>query len=330
LGTAGSSTKWQWDWLMDHNTYAVNVTDVVAGELLSATYKVYIGDAAGNEILNGFGASTATVETWTWQASIPEPAGLGLLAAGGLFLTRRRSCALARVSACVLAALAATAFDARAVDYAPAPGWGGMVMLDVTYDPGNKSIALMPETYYFPAGSGPVLQAAGNYDPAQPWGVLNGTVYSRRLGWNDPNEGIADWQIGDLLPAGTSLWINRTGGSPELKTYAVAEYDNTKPYTPIFGTAGSDSKWQWDLFMDHNAVAVDFALLSVPNQLFTATYEVYVGDALGNPLAGYTSATTTWSWTGPAVVPEPTGLALLAAAGALVMQRRRRVHDRSV
>ena len=232
-----------------------------------------------------------------------------------------------------LLVLALAAPAVRAVDYAPAPGWGGMVMLDVYYDSENKSLALMPEPYNSLKYSGdpwPRLQAAGSYDPAQPWSVLNGTVYSRRLGWNDPNKGNAGWQIGDLLPAGTSLWINRTGGSPELKTYAVAEYDNTTPYTPIFGTAGSDRKWKWDLRMDHNAVAVDFALLSVPNQLLTATYDVYVGDALGNPLAGYTSAATTWSWIGPAVVPEPTGLALLAAAGALLMRRRRWVHDRSV
>lgn len=68
FGTAGSSTKWRWDGAMDHNTYAVRLGDLSAtNQLLSATYKVYVGDASGNEILNGDGSSASTIETWTWQ-----------------------------------------------------------------------------------------------------------------------------------------------------------------------------------------------------------------------------------------------------------------------
>ncbi len=75
FGTAGSSTKWQWDGRMDHNTYAVSLSDITAaGQLFSATYKVYVGDAAGNEILNPDLSSASSLETWTWQAwPCPSP-----------------------------------------------------------------------------------------------------------------------------------------------------------------------------------------------------------------------------------------------------------------
>jgi hypothetical protein len=59
--------------------------------------------------------------------------------------------------------------------------------------------------------------------------------------------------------------------------------------------------------MDHNAYAVALEHLTAPNELFTATYHLYVGDAAGNPVPGYGDTTTTWRWQGPtvAVVPTP-------------------------
>ncbi len=56
------------------------------------------------------------------------------------------------------------------------------------------------------------------------------------------------------------------------------------PYSPIFGTPGSSTKWQWDGVMDHNTYSVPFSYLNMPNQPFSATYRLYIGDAAGNEL----------------------------------------------
>ncbi len=151
------------------------------------------------------------------------------------------------------------------------------------------------------------------FDPAQPYAVLNGTAYSRVLGWYDQGTTGAN---GDDFYAtyaaqlnGNYVWIEKTGGSPELKTYFINEDvtgDPGTPYTPIFGTDGSSPKWRWDGKMDHNAYAVALQYLTTPNQLFTATYHLYIGDAAGNPVAGYGDTTTTWRWQGPAVAVVPT------------------------
>jgi len=93
FGTDGSPTKWRWDYLMDHNAYAVPAASLVPGQLYTALYKVYIADAAGNELASAVWAST--LETWTWQAPtvVPEPASGASLALGLLLLAavaRRR------------------------------------------------------------------------------------------------------------------------------------------------------------------------------------------------------------------------------------------------
>ncbi len=40
--------------------------------------------------------------------------------------------------------------------------------------------------------------------------------------------------------------------------------------------------------------------------LFTATYHLYVGDAVGNPVSDYGDASTVWRWQGSAVPVVPT------------------------
>ena len=59
--------------------------------------------------------------------------------------------------------------------------------------------------------------------------------------------------------------------------------------------------------MIHTVYAVPAAFITTPNQIFSADYKVYIGDAAGVeiPAAASASTTTTWSWKGPATVPVP-------------------------
>ncbi len=206
--------------------------------------------------------------------------------------------------------------------YSPPPPWDPMLMLNVTLN-ANNQLAVETTSYIIRLTVAPGAYDSTNktydlsvvtFDPAQPYAVLNGTAYSRVLGWYDQGTtGSNGDDFYDTYAAqldGNYLWIEKTGGSPELKTYFVNEDvtgDPGTPYTPIFGTDGSSPKWRWDGKMDHNAYAVALRYLTRPNQLFTATYHLYIGDAAGNPVPGYGDTTTTWRWQGPpvAVVPAP-------------------------
>jgi hypothetical protein len=211
--------------------------------------------------------------------------------------------------------------------YSLPPDWDPMLMLNVTLNASNQ-LAVQTTTDVIPLTIAPGAYDSTNqtydlsvvsFDPAQPYAVLNSTAYSRVLGWYD--EGTDNVPGGDdfyhtyaAQLSGNYLWIEKTGGSPEVKTYTVTEDqtgDPGTPYTPIFGTSGSSMKWLWDGYMDHNAYAVALADINSANQLFTATYHLYIGDMNGNPVSGYGDTTTTWSWHGPAVpvVPAP-GIAL--------------------
>jgi hypothetical protein len=174
-----------------------------------------------------------------------------------------------------------------------------------------------------------------SFDPAQPWSVLNGTAFSRRMGWYTIQTTLAS-DIQTAFGSGAGIWIEQLSASAGLQSYlAIGKFgvnaNNTTTvdpligaYTGIFGTEGSSTKWKWDYKMDHNTYAVDLADITGPNQLFTATYKIYIGDSLGNELASAVSAstTTTWSWQS---VPEPTALslALLGFGGFLASRKRK-------
>lgn len=213
-----------------------------------------------------------------------------------------------------------SAVSARA--YSPPPDWDPMLMLNVSLNASNQlavettsdiiRLTIAPGAYN--STNKTYNLATVSFDPALPYAVLNGTAYSRVLGWYDKGTtGANGDNFYDTYSAqlhGTNyVWIEKTGGSPELKTYSVSEDvtgDPGSPYTPIFGTDGSSPKWRWDGFMDHNAYAVDLKYLNRSNQLFTATYHLYIGDADGNLVSGYGGTTTTWRWQGPAVAVVPT------------------------
>ena len=215
--------------------------------------------------------------------------------------------------------LLAVAVSARA--YSPPPEWDPMLMLNVTLNASNQ-LAVETTPYIIRLTVAPgIYDSTSNtydlsvvtFDPAQPYAVLNGTAYSRVLGWYDQGTtGANGDDFYDTYAAqlkGNSVWIEKTGGSPELETYFINEDvtgDPGTPYTPIFGTDGSPTQWRWDGKMDHNAYAVALEHFNTTSQLFTATYHLYVGDAAGHPVPGYGDTTTTWRWQGPAVAVVPT------------------------
>ncbi len=218
-----------------------------------------------------------------------------------------------------------------------------MTMLTVSFDTATLRLAVVDQATKMGAGVYPVLTPApmGTFDPAQPWGVLNGTAYSRRLGWDDVNKNQTDGtaildKIHTTYGPGANLWIESIAQASALNCYlAIGRYgvnaNNTmavdptiNAYSGIFGTAGSSTRWQWDGKMDHNTYAVSLSDTTRPWQLFSATYKVYVGDAVGNEILNpdLSSASTIEIWTWQAV-PEPATLSLAALGliGRLVFRK---------
>ncbi|MFM1803916.1 MAG: hypothetical protein RL136_795 [Planctomycetota bacterium] len=78
FGTDGSSNRIQWNGMMLHNYYA----GIMDG-YYEHTYRVYVGDAMGNDL----GWSAATV---TWSFSVPAPGAVAVLGLSGLVGSRRR------------------------------------------------------------------------------------------------------------------------------------------------------------------------------------------------------------------------------------------------
>jgi len=201
--------------------------------------------------------------------------------------------------------------------YSPPPEWFPMWMLAVTLNASNQ-LAVEATDYLAPLTVAPGAYNSTNqtynlavvsFDPAQPYAVLNSTAYSRLWGWYDDINDDFYATYAPQLHGTNYVWIEKIGGSPECKTYFINEDvtgDPGSPYTPLLGTDGSSTKWRWDGFMDHNANAVDLKCLNQSNQLFTATYHLYIGDANGNTNANFGDTTTTWRWKGPAVAVMPT------------------------
>jgi hypothetical protein len=191
----------------------------------------------------------------------------------------------------------------------------GMEMLDVSLDSNNNIVVETPyET--------PVLRplpAGYAFSPSAVWySALNGKAYNYQYGWS-AGDNL------DSLPTGSVIWIKRLNETPGLQTY------NGNPllggdYSEILATDGVIWKYGDTVSgfpdMAHNT----YAVLN-PTQVYTANYEVYVGDETGTPLAGYGSADVTWTWDAtPVSVPEPSTIVLggMALAAAVVFRRLRR------
>jgi hypothetical protein len=205
--------------------------------------------------------------------------------------------------------------------YSSPPSWMPMTMLDITFDSGTNKLAIVPTTFSAPLATntdmmGMPVAGIASFDPAKPYAVLNGTAFSRRFGWNDPNE-MTPAAIMSAVQAyygpSANIWIQSLQQSPGLNTYQAIGSDGLQmgnAYPGIFGTAASSTKWKWDGMMDHNTYAVPFSSITKPNQYFSAYYKIYIGDSLGNDIAASAATTTTWGWQGPAFVfTSQTGVA---------------------
>jgi len=202
-------------------------------------------------------------------------------------------------------------FSITTNSYIAPPTWMPMTMLNISLISGTLAIAAPPSSVALST-----VTPFGTFDPSKPWAALNGTSYSRQLGWNAASGLNSAAITAAFNNPDAGIWIERISASAGLETFqAIGKYgvnsNNTttvdsaaNAYAPIFGTAGSSTKWKWDYNMDHNANAVPAAYITAPNQLFTATYRIYVGDSLGNDIAPSAATTTTWTWQGPAVVPD--------------------------
>ena len=130
----------------------------------------------------------------------------------------------------------------------------------------------------------PVLRALEDpdeFDPAQPWAVLQDKAHNFQYGW----------LIGGLWgpPAGSGVWVELLDTTTGLETYS-SRVPLTGTYDPIFGTDSSASIWQWDGAMTHNA----YAVFNPTESTYEATYRVYIGNAAtGVPTPGYQSSDVT-------------------------------------
>jgi len=103
-----------------------------------------------------------------------------------------------------------------------------------------------------------------------PASVLSGSAHNAQFGW------LANGFI--ALPPGSGVFVERVSSSMHLTVYEESTFD------PILGTAGSPDAWQWDGSMTHNWYASDV------HGTHAAAYKVFVGNAQGDPLEGWTGA----------------------------------------
>jgi len=138
--------------------------------------------------------------------------------------------------------------------------------------------------------------------------VLEGKAYGDQYGW------LADGFVDPGFGNGISIQlVSATAG---LETYEGGRrmMKATHSYDPIFGTAGSSDVWSWGGAMTHNWYA------AVENGVYSATYRVFVSDADGHAVGGFSDAQITLNFN---AVPAP-GAAGVLALGGLIAARRRR------
>ena len=194
-----------------------------------------------------------------------------------------------------MAGVAVLAGNALAQDTLVAPSRGGgltvspMIHVDIFYDYGSNVMRATLATSdatpkLLPLPAGYAFDSRSNYY------VLSGKAYNFQYAWN-PGGTFSP-------PAGAAVWIECLSASPGLECYDGPGNKTITPprsYAPIFGTAGSSTRWKWYGQMAHNS----YAVLNPTNTVYSAQYRIYFGDeATGAPeaYASYGDATMTLTW----------------------------------
>lgn len=169
-----------------------------------------------------------------------------------------------------------------------AQGEAGMKHADVSFENGRLLVEV-DESIDTPMLR--PLAPGDEFDPAGPWRVVHGHAYNFQYGWNPG-------RFDAFPPTGSWIWIEQLDASPQLKTY---QRPPASPEgAPIFGTAGSPTRWRWSGSMTHNLYAVATPL----EQDYFATYRIYIGyDATGEPLAGFEAAEVTFRFAALPAIP---------------------------
>jgi len=183
------------------------------------------------------------------------------------------------------------------------PQMGGpmqMYMIEVNRD--MQSIMAMPMGSF-----GTVELQSYGVDYTGAASALNGLSYNAQWGWNAG--GFIDLQEGE------HFWIELVSATgPEgLSVFSGGTMMNPGTFDPIFGTDGSSSRIEWNGQMLHNWYAGDVA------GFWSHDYRLYIGDADGNALDGWSDASATFTFQN---VPAP-GAAAVLALGGLAGRRRR-------
>lgn len=188
------------------------------------------------------------------------------------------------------------------------PMQGGMVMPMVSYSATDGRVRVMLDPTVPQLTPLLVSNPSDQFAPEDPWyDALDprrqGLAFSRRYGFVMAT-------MTDPLPEGTSLWLRKLHGSPELGAY---RYANTAPkaFEPIFGTAGSAPAMAWNGMMFHPTFTAPAG-----TNTYLATFDVFVGHATtGEEVAGSASQEFTLQWT---TVPD--GRPELAIARQVVIR----------
>ncbi len=159
----------------------------------------------------------------------------------------------------------------------------------------------------------PVTMMSGfgvDYTPDK-FNVLEDVFFNAQYGWLP--EGFIS------LPAGSNIWLKRTAATqPVGSAFDVYEGGNMTEgmaawtMNPIYTHDGFI--WRWDGMMQHDYYTADRV------GQYSMSFEVYVGDSAGVPVAGYTSGSATLQFT---AAPEPTGCVLALLGVGLLAARRR-------
>ncbi len=123
--------------------------------------------------------------------------------------------------------------QATAAPWSAPPSYLQMLMPDVTFNTTTKKLAVTDPGVNVPLAAntlanGNLTAGVADFDPTQPYfTALNGTVFSRRLGWNDPAavnliqddiNSVYGFQANGTTPRGY-VWIQSLSQSPGLTTY---------------------------------------------------------------------------------------------------------------